>query len=110
MALTAAAADRDRAAERQADAVRDLRNRRIELENVKATAHGTRGRLAACELALLRASAGLADAFREKEARERQAALLAAQVVADRSARDGWGRRAFSLISKTLRPSTTPTS
>jgi chromosome segregation protein len=97
VALTAAAADRDRAAERHNDAVRELRNRRIELENVKATAHGTRGRLTACELAILRASAGLADAFREKEVRERQATVLAAKVAADRAARDAARREADAV-------------
>ena len=46
------------------------------------------GRLADSVLATLRASAGVADAYCEKESRERQAGEFAAKVTADRADRE----------------------
>ena len=88
VALSRAAATRDRARERVGQVDADLRKRRIEALNLSAVDHGTRGRLAEGTLAALRASAGQAGAYREKEARERVIADLAAKAGADRGARE----------------------
>ncbi|QJW97204.1 hypothetical protein [Frigoriglobus tundricola] len=88
MALSRATADRDRARERVGQADSDLRKRKIEAVNLSSVDHGARGRLAECTLAALRAGAAQADAYREKEARERVIADLAAKAAADRGARE----------------------
>ncbi len=88
VALSRAAATRDRARERVGQVDADLRKRKIEALNLSAVDHGTRGRLAEGTLAALRASAGQAGAYREKEARERVIADLAAKAAADRGARE----------------------
>ena len=88
VALSRAAADRDRARERVGQIDADLRKRKIEAVNLSAVDHSTRERLAESTLAALRASAGQAEAYREKEARERVIADLAAKAAADRGARE----------------------
>jgi chromosome segregation protein len=88
VALSRTAADRDRARERVAQIDADLRKRKIEALNLSSVDHGTRSRLTDCVLAALRASAGQADAYREKESRERMIAELAARAAADRAARE----------------------
>ena len=88
VALSRAAADRDRARERVGQIDADLRKRKIEALNLQAVDHGTRGRLAESTLAALRASSGQAEAYREKESRERVIAELAARAGSDRGARE----------------------
>ena len=92
VALSRAAADRDRARERVAQIDADLRKRKIEATNLSAGTHETRGRLAECVLATLRASASQAEAYREKETREHVIAELATQTATDRATliRDRW--------------------
>ncbi|MFM8274238.1 MAG: AAA family ATPase, partial [Gemmata sp.] len=87
VALSRAAADRDRARERVAAIEADLRKRKIEAVDLSAADRNARGRLADCTLSALRASAGQADAYREKEGRERFAVELAAQTAAARADR-----------------------
>ncbi len=88
VALSRAAADRDRARERHTQLEAELRKRKIDAINEAATLHSTRTRLTECDLAMLRASAGMAEAYREKDARERQAVELATDAAADREARE----------------------
>ena len=88
VALSRAAADRERVRERVGQIDADLRKRKIEAMNLSSVDHGTRDRLSATILAALRASAGQAEAYREKEARERVIADLAAKAATDRSARE----------------------
>ncbi|MBY0512486.1 MAG: AAA family ATPase, partial [Gemmataceae bacterium] len=66
----------------------ELRKRRIEAIDAAAAFDNARGRLADSQLAMLRATTGMADAYVEKESRERQAAALAAKAAADRAARE----------------------
>ena len=89
VALSRAAADRDRARERAAQAEADLRKRRVEAVNIAATEAAARDRLTESTLAMLRAAAGQADAYGEKEHREQLAAALAGKAAADRAAREG---------------------
>jgi chromosome segregation protein len=88
VALSRAAADRDRARERLAQIEAELRKRKIEAVDLSSVDHTTRGRLDDCTLAALRASSSQADAYREKEARERVIADLAGKAMADRAARE----------------------
>src|SRR5262249_37852306 len=88
VALSRAVADRDRARERVAQLDVDLRKRRVEAVDLAATDRTTRTRLAESGLAMLRASAGQADAYREKEHRERLAAELSAKAATDRATRE----------------------
>jgi chromosome segregation protein len=88
VALSRAAADRDRARERVAQIDADLRKRKIEATNLSAVTHEARGRLAECVLAALRASASQAEAYREKETREHVIADLATQTATDRATRE----------------------
>jgi chromosome segregation protein len=88
VALSRAAADRDRTRDREAQLEGELRKRKIDAIDQASAFHTARTRLAESILAMLRASAGMADAYREKEARERQAVDLAAKAAADRAERD----------------------
>jgi chromosome segregation protein len=88
VALSRAVADRDRARERQTQTEAELRKRKIDAINEAATFHSMRTRLIECDLAMLRASTGMAEAYREKDARERQAVGLATDAAADREARE----------------------
>ncbi|MDY3554680.1 chromosome segregation protein SMC [Gemmata sp. JC717] len=88
VALSRAAADRDRTRERAAQLEADIRKRKIEALDLTAADRNARGRLADCTLAALRATAGQADAYGEKESRERLAAELSARGAADRADRD----------------------
>lgn len=88
VALSRAIADRDRTRERVVQIDAEHRKRKIEAVDFSSVEHGIRGRLTECLLAVLRASAGQADAFAEKENRERMIADLAAQAAADRRARE----------------------
>jgi chromosome segregation protein len=88
VALSRATADRDRARERVGQIDADLRKRKIEAVNLSSVDHGVRGRLAESTLSALRASAAQADAYREKEARERVIADLATKAASDREARE----------------------
>ena len=86
--LGRATADRDRVREKHAQLEGELRKRKVEAVNLDAIARTAHDRLAECTLAMLRASAGQAEAFREKEARERQVAEAAAKTAAGREARE----------------------
>jgi chromosome segregation protein len=88
VALSRAAADRDRARERLTQIDADLRKRKIEAVDQSSQARTARGRLEECVLAALRAGSAQAEAYREKEARERVIAELAAKAAADRAARE----------------------
>ncbi len=63
VALSRAAADRDRARERVAQLDADLRKRRVEAVDSAAADRNTRARLSESNLAMLRASAGQAEAY-----------------------------------------------
>jgi chromosome segregation protein len=88
VALSRAAADRDRLRERLAQVESDLRRRKIEAADLLSVEHAARGRLADHTLAALRASAGQANVYREKESRERQVSELAVKAAAERAERE----------------------
>ena len=88
VSLGKAIADRDRARDRLAQIENDFRKKKIEAVDVGAQLAAAQGRLADSVLATLRATSGMADAYREKESRERQAGEFAAKVSADRAARE----------------------
>ncbi|MBM3982787.1 MAG: chromosome segregation protein SMC [Planctomycetes bacterium] len=88
VALSRAAADRDRARERHGQIDAELRKRKIEAVDQSSQARTARGRLEECVLAALRAGSAQAEAYREKEARERVITELAAKAAADRAARE----------------------
>lgn len=88
VALSRAVAERDRARDKSAQVEAEFRKRKIEAIDQASAFLNVRGRLADSTLAMLRASAGMADAYREKEARERQAVELTARVAAGRSERE----------------------
>ena len=113
VALSRAVADRDRARERASALDIDLRKRRVEAVDLAATDRTTRARLAECTLALLNASAGQADAYREKEHREGLIAELVVKAEADRARRErvrdelqalraGWQERQAEAHAKEL--------
>ena len=88
VALSRATAERDRARERVAQFEADLRKRRVEAVDIAATERTARDRLTESTLAMLRATAGQAEAYREKEHREQLATTLAEKAAADRAARE----------------------
>ncbi len=88
VALSRAAADRDRARERLAQIDADFRKRKIEAVDLSSADHNARVRLADCTLSALRASAGQAEAYREKESRERFVTDLATKTATDRADRE----------------------
>ncbi|MCE9560646.1 MAG: chromosome segregation protein SMC [Planctomycetes bacterium] len=88
VALSRATADRDRARERVTQFEVELRKRKIEATDRRSAHHTATVRLTECVLAMLRASAGQADAYREKEHRERLAGELAAKAAVDRTSRE----------------------
>jgi chromosome segregation protein len=67
----------------------ELKKRRVEAMDLGHADRNARDRLADSTLTMLRASAGQADAYREKEHRERLVAELAAKAAADRKQREG---------------------
>ena len=88
VALSRATAARDRTRDRQAQAEADLRKRRIEAIDQASAFNIVRNRLAVSTAAMLRATSGMAEAYSEKEAREREIASLSGKAAADRAARD----------------------
>jgi chromosome segregation protein len=113
VALSRAVAERDRARERVSALDIDLRKRRVEAVDLAATDRTTRARLAECTLALLNASSGQADAYREKEHREGLIAELVVKADADRARRErvrdelqalraGWQERQAEAHAKEL--------
>ncbi len=88
VALSRAAADRDRVRERLTQIDGDLRKRKIEAVDLSSVEHTARGHLADHTLAALRASAAQANTYHDKELRERQVGELAARAAADRAARE----------------------
>jgi chromosome segregation protein len=97
VALSRAAADRDRARERLAQVEAELRKRKIDAVDLSSIDHTTRTRLEGCTLAALRASSAQAEAYREKETRERVIADLARGAAADRAARERTRERLHEL-------------
>jgi chromosome segregation protein len=88
VALSRAAADRDRTRDRLVQVETELRKRKIEAVDLSAVDRTTRNRLTDATLAALRASSSQADAYREKEVRERLIADLSAQAAAARDERE----------------------
>jgi len=88
VSLSRATANRDRARERVTQFEADLRKRRIEAIDLASADRNARTRLTDSVLAMLRASAGQADAYREKEHRERLVGELASKAAIDRAARE----------------------
>jgi chromosome segregation protein len=88
VALSRAVADRDRARDRVAQLESDHRKRRVEAVDLAAAERTLRGRLLESTLMQLRASAGLAEAYRQKEHRERLIAELTTQAAASRTQRE----------------------
>ena len=88
VSLSRAAAERDRTKDRVAQLESELRKRKIEAYDNSANHATARKRLAESQLVMLRATAGMADAFAEKEARERQIAVFAAQATSARATRE----------------------
>ncbi|MBY0459418.1 MAG: hypothetical protein K2V38_19010, partial [Gemmataceae bacterium] len=88
VALSMAVTTRGRAAERLAQLDAEFRKKKLDAIDLGAAAHNARGRLLDCTLAALRASAGQAEAYREKESRERLVAELAERAAVDRTARE----------------------
>ena len=86
--LSRAAAERDRARERQTQIEGELRRRKSEVIDRNSAFTTAQNRLQEGLLAMLRASSGMAEAFREKEMRERAIAEVFAKVSVDRAARD----------------------
>ena len=88
VSLSRATADRDRARERAGQLEADLRKRRVEAVDLVAADRTARDKLLESTLAQLRASAGQAEAYREKEHREHLAVGLTTKATADRAARE----------------------
>ncbi len=88
VALSRASADRDRARERLAQLDADLRKKRVEAVDLAAADRTAHARLTESNLVMLRASAGQADAYREKEHREHLAAELSTKATTDRTTRE----------------------
>jgi chromosome segregation protein len=86
--LSRAAAERDRLRERHAQIEAELRRRRSEVIDRTTAFNAAQHRLDEGLLAALRASAGMSEAFREKEQRERNIAEIAERAAAARSSRD----------------------
>lgn len=86
LALSEATAAHKQTTGRRADLEKQLRTRKFDVINAAAAADSARDRHTATNLEMLRMSAGLAEAYREKEQRERQAADLAAKAASDRAA------------------------
>lgn len=113
VALSRAAADRDRARERVAQLEVELRKKRVEAVDLTSADRTARAKLLDCTLAQLRASAGQANAYREKEHRERLIGELAIKAAADRATReqirdelqalrDGWQQKQHRAHEKEL--------
>lgn len=88
VSLSRAVAQRDRARERITQVESELRKRRIDVVDRNSAFVSARGRLDVGCLVMLRASAGLAEAFGEKEVRERAIAELSGNASALRVGRD----------------------
>jgi len=88
VALSRAVAEHERARERLVQLESELRKRRVEAVDITASITTVRDRLLDSTLTMLRATAGQADAYREKEHRERLAAELAALAGRHRAARE----------------------
>ena len=86
--LSRAAAERDRTHDRHASIEGDLRKRKIEVIDRNSSFGIARNRLEEGVLAMLRASAGMAEAYSEKEIRERAIAEVAGKAATSRAARD----------------------
>ncbi|MCS6863698.1 MAG: chromosome segregation protein SMC [Gemmataceae bacterium] len=88
VALSRAIAERDRARERVTQIDAELRKRKIEGVNLSAVAAELRDRRDNHILAALRASAAQAEAYRDKENRERTIAEIAQQTTHHRQQRE----------------------
>lgn len=97
VALGRAAAERDRARERAAQLESEARKRKVEAVNLLSVEQSTKGRRAETVLNALRASAAAADAYAEKDARERVIADLTSKAVTDRTEREATRERLGAL-------------
>jgi chromosome segregation protein len=88
VALSRAAAERERFRERQSQIEGELRRRKIEAIDRASTFASARDRALTGLLAMLRASSGMAEAFLEKEHRERLSAEHSEKAAASRAVRD----------------------
>jgi chromosome segregation protein len=88
VALSRAVVERDRTRERVAHLEVDLRKRRVEAVDLATADRSVRARLSESTMTMLRASSGQADAYREKEHRERLVNELSAKASIDRTARE----------------------
>ncbi|HEY2841753.1 MAG TPA: AAA family ATPase, partial [Pirellulales bacterium] len=88
VSLSRAAASRDRARERLTQIDSDLRKRKTDVVDRTSAFQTARHRLEEGILGMLRASAGMAAAYGEKETRERASGELAERAAIDRAARD----------------------
>lgn len=88
VALSRAATDRERARDRVAQLEIDLRKRKVEAVALTTDERAVRAKLMESTLAMLRASAGQAEAYRVKEYRERMVSDLSAKATVDRVTRE----------------------
>jgi chromosome segregation protein len=88
VALSRALAERDRARERMTQLQGEFRKKRVEAVDLAAAERTLRCRLLDSTLSQLRASAGQADAYQEKEHREQLVAELTTRATANRTRRE----------------------
>lgn len=88
VALNSAEINRDRTRDKVAQLEVDLRKRRVEAVDLAAADRSVRAKLMESTLAMLRASSGQSEAYREKEHRERLVNELSAKAAIDRTARE----------------------
>ncbi len=88
VSLSRATAERDRARDRASQVDGELRKRKIEAIDHQSNHASARKRFAESLLVMLRASAGMAEAYAAKEARERQVAGFSVQSSEARAARE----------------------
>jgi chromosome segregation protein len=88
VALSQAITNRDRTQKEVAQLEVDLRKRRVDAADLAAADRSIRAKLAESTMAMLQASSGQADAYREKEHRERLVNELSAKATVDRASRE----------------------
>ncbi|HEV3385497.1 MAG TPA: chromosome segregation protein SMC [Gemmata sp.] len=88
VALSRAVLERDRTKERAGHLEVDLRKRRVEAVDLSTADRSVKLKLSESTMTMLRASSGQADAYREKEHRERLVNELSGKASIDRAARE----------------------
>lgn len=99
VAASQATAEHERSRERIAQLEAESRKRRIEAVDLSAADRNARGRQLTGLLAMLRASSGMADAYRENEDLGRQVAVFHAQRTAEQSDRERVAKELHELRS-----------